>query len=96
MRTGNIMLGHNKKRISLTTGEYVSLVELKEVVSRYVNEHQEKRRIGCKKTGKSVNISTMSDDIAKESFVNNEIELDIVTDTMKKESLLKLFQSVDK
>ena len=33
---------------------------------------------------------------AKESFVHNEIELDIVTDGFEKETLLKLFQNIDK
>lgn len=33
---------------------------------------------------------------AKESFVDNEIELDIVTDATEKETLLKLFQNIDK
>lgn len=33
---------------------------------------------------------------AKESFIENEIELDIVTDATEKETLLKLFQNIDK
>lgn len=75
MRTGNIMLGHNKEGIPLTNGEYVSLEELKEAVSQYVSEHQEKRKIVCKKTGKSVDVSTMSDDIAKALAEEAQIHL---------------------
>lgn len=75
MRTGNIMLGHNKEGIPLTNGEYVSLEELKEAVSQYVSEHQEKRKIVCKKTGKSVDVSTMSDAIAKALAEEAQIHL---------------------
>ena len=75
MRTGNIMLGHNKEGIPLTNGEYVSLEELKEAVSQYVSEHQEERKIVCKKTGKSVDVSTMSDAIAKALAEEAQIHL---------------------
>ena len=42
-------------------------------VSKYVREHQEERKIVCKKTGKIVDVSSMSDDIANDLIESVQI-----------------------
>ncbi|MCI6108364.1 MAG: hypothetical protein SOU84_01390 [Candidatus Faecimonas sp.] len=44
-------------------------------VSKYVREHQEERKIVCKKTGKIVDVSSMSDDIANDLIESAQIHL---------------------
>ena len=66
-KTTSIMMGYNKKRISLDNGKYISFEEFEEALKEELSKDgNEETLIVSKRTGKRMDISVMAEEILKE------------------------------